>query len=162
MTTDSNKDSVYLDRWKIVRSLGFVDYRDYLQSEMWAKIRARVLKKAGRKCSMCDNRANQVHHIKYTRENMSGKSLSHLIASCEECHELIHLDDGSFVAQKESKSRVDLFVKTKKVQLKHKSLNKVFGLDARCKKCKSIVWVSCVKQIKRARCKCGCGVERIR
>lgn len=153
---------IYLERWKIVRSLGFQDYKDYLQSELWSSIRRKVLRKASGKCSMCEGRANQVHHRKYTKKNLSGDSMDGLLASCEECHELLHKNAGEFVSYQESKKRAKIFVKSKEVKLKHKPFSKDFRVEAKCKKCGKLSMVQNLRSIKRSKCACGGGMERIR
>jgi hypothetical protein len=156
----SSKDSVYLDRWRIVRGLGFQNYNDYLQSELWSRIRSRVIRKSRGMCSMCEGRANQVHHTRYTKENLSGANINHMIASCEDCHHLIHLNNNEFVGQVESMNRADIFIKSKKVVLKHKTHKKDFRVDAKCVYCGLMVKIFKVKDIARNKCKCGGRLER--
>lgn len=61
-------------------------YTDYLQTEQWKRIRARVLKRDGRKCRSCGRRASQVHHGDYSARTMSGADLSMLFSLCGTCH----------------------------------------------------------------------------
>ena len=75
----------YGERNKIIYKLGFASYTDYLRSDLWKEVRGRVLKRRYG-CKICPKIANQVHHIYYTYENLSGKSLNGLWSLCAECH----------------------------------------------------------------------------
>lgn len=83
---DAQVRESYEERNAIVRQLGFRNYRDYLNGDLWARIRGGVLNRAKFKCSCCGNEANQVHHQKYTRENLSGASIKFMVAICGTCH----------------------------------------------------------------------------
>tara|TARA_R110000824_G_scaffold128568_5_gene289596 strand:- start:3703 stop:4257 length:555 start_codon:yes stop_codon:yes gene_type:complete len=86
----------YKNRNEILEELGYDDYRDYLKSELWAEIRDRVLKESNYECICCANRnigttkkktlVMQIHHMVYTKENLSGESLYGLVAICRSCH----------------------------------------------------------------------------
>jgi len=84
------------DRWNAARSdtraqrraSAKAAYREYLQSQEWAAIRARVLLRAGRKCEGCGEEATQVHHLTY--EHVFEEFLFELIAVCRGCHERLH------------------------------------------------------------------------
>tara|TARA_R110000751_G_scaffold123518_4_gene224522 strand:- start:6 stop:572 length:567 start_codon:yes stop_codon:yes gene_type:complete len=86
----------YKNRNEILEELGYDDYTDYLKSKLWAEIRDRVLKESGYECICCANRSisktkkktlvMQVHHMVYTKENLSGESLYGLVAICQSCH----------------------------------------------------------------------------
>jgi len=72
---------------RLARELGFWCYKDYLASELWQDIRSRLLPA---ECRRCGGPANQVHHKKYTLENMSGESLKGLMPVCQPCHGKMH------------------------------------------------------------------------
>lgn len=78
--------STYNKRNIILEELGFTDYQEYLKSNLWKSIRAKVLPS---KCCCCRKKASQVHHSKYTFENLSGKSIEHLHPICLGCHQKI-------------------------------------------------------------------------
>lgn len=79
--------AAYAERNRVLVTMGFKSYSDYLKSDLWAGIRQRVLDSNDGTCACCRVKpANQVHHRKYTPENLSGRSLSHLIALCAGCH----------------------------------------------------------------------------
>lgn len=95
-------------RNQLLKKIGFPDYQAYLQSEMWASIRSRVLSKR-RKCATCRDRATLVHHDRYTIYNMTGKNLAFLRPLCHDCHELVHFDGDKFVDLEETRERFDMF-----------------------------------------------------
>jgi len=100
----------FSSRDQLVREVGLPDYRTYLESELWGRIRRRVLRQANSRCCCCDNRATQVHHSRYTLENLAGNSLIGLHAICAECHELVHLNEEQFIALDESAERLETFI----------------------------------------------------
>lgn len=77
----------YARRNKILRKLGYLSYDEYLRSYTWSYIRGIVLQK-NPTCEFCGNPATQVHHSRYTRGNLSGKSLKRLHSVCSSCHRL--------------------------------------------------------------------------
>lgn len=76
----------YLNKNDILKLLGFETYTKYLQSSLWKKIRLDVLVKQEYKCCSCEKHADQVHHRKYTLQNLSGKDDNFLVAICKACH----------------------------------------------------------------------------
>jgi 5-methylcytosine-specific restriction endonuclease McrA len=87
----------YAERNGILRSLGFGSYAEYLKSPMWRGIRERVMARSRWKCRKCGCRAKQVHHVRYTWSNLSGKSLWCLMALCRKCHKKVEFKDGKKV-----------------------------------------------------------------
>ena len=85
------KKPVVLYAWK---SLGFASYSDYLKSDLWKGIRARVLKCANGRCCCCNAIAFEVHHDVYSEENLSGRSLNGLFAICRKCHQTIEFTES--------------------------------------------------------------------
>lgn len=82
----------YKERDEILEELGYDDYRHYLKSDLWSEIRDRVLKESGYECICCGNQkldetlVMQIHHMVYSKENLSGESLYGLVAICRSCH----------------------------------------------------------------------------
>ena len=76
----------YQERDLLLKELGYGSYADYLASELWKQIRRRVLGAHRGKCGLCGGRANQVHHLTYSREAMLGKGILHYCPVCEHCH----------------------------------------------------------------------------
>lgn len=77
----------YAERNVILKSIGFDSYADYLKSDLWRDISARVLSK-GRRCWVCKRRrsAREAHHDIYTRRNLLGETLAGIYPVCHICH----------------------------------------------------------------------------
>lgn len=73
----------------IVEKLGFSGYKQYLKSKLWMEIRIRVLDEKGGVCR-CGRLATEVHHEKYTQDNLSGLSLDYMHPICKACHKELH------------------------------------------------------------------------
>jgi hypothetical protein len=86
----------YGQRNRLLRELGIgPTYADYLASGLWSGIRRRVMGRDQGKCQICGEKATAVHHQRYRKDNLTGRSLAHMFAICEECHKLIEFDaDG--------------------------------------------------------------------
>jgi hypothetical protein len=82
-------------RNKILHRLGYRNYGEYLDSQVWRDIRYRVLTSQGR-CFICRGFANEVHHRRYTEANLSGETLKGLSPICGDCHRKIQ-NEGSIV-----------------------------------------------------------------
>jgi len=86
---------IYRHRDALLKSMGFQSYAEYLDSETWRVVRAEFLKNNYR-CTFCKQPAEQVHHAKYTAENLTGVSKDFLHAVCGHCHAAIEIEpDGS-------------------------------------------------------------------
>lgn len=86
----------YSKRSEILKKIGFNSYSEYLESKLWKSIRVRVFLEKGKRCQFCSKRANQVHHSKYTTDNLSGASLKYLHPICRNCHENAEVDKDGF------------------------------------------------------------------
>jgi len=66
-----------------------LDYKEYLKTIHWQRMRHQVLKRAGNKCQVCkhDSELN-VHHNNYA--NLWDEQPEDLIVLCKSCHELYH------------------------------------------------------------------------
>lgn len=63
-----------------------MDYRAYLASPLWQRIKARVLKRDKHRCRSCGRKAWQVHHGQYGQAVMEGRDDSWLFSLCGSCH----------------------------------------------------------------------------
>lgn len=81
------------ERTQVLSDMGFESYLDYLNSDMWKAIRARVLKRDGYFCS-CGARAAVVHHNSYDKDSMTGDSIDALRSLCDSCHESVHFPES--------------------------------------------------------------------
>lgn len=95
----------YVHRNKNLKVLGFESYKEYLESEMWAKIRADRL---GRfpDCMVCSSPADQVHHIDYDMRTLCGLDHRMLVTLCEACHTSIEFVDGKKVPLSQANERL--------------------------------------------------------
>lgn len=77
----------------LLQSLGFDSYSAYLASPLWRSIRRRVYEAKGRVCLACEiNAADDIHHDRYDRDTLMGRTLKHLRPLCRHCHEVVHRD----------------------------------------------------------------------
>lgn len=87
--------AVNAKRDEVLFRLGFASYQDYLRSPLWAGIRTAKLEATPR-CECCGDKAQQVHHMTYTRSVLDGKRPHQLVCVCESCHVKIEFaEDGS-------------------------------------------------------------------
>lgn len=84
--------SSYEARNKFLAELRFKDYKSYLKSKLWAKVRAKVFKKKGRVCEICHAHATEVHHSRYHKNDLLGRNLKFLHPICGDCHKNIEFD----------------------------------------------------------------------
>lgn len=77
----------------VLSELGYRSYAEYLASPLWRSIRQRVYAAKGRVCVSCDmDEADEIHHDRYDRDTLMGKTLKHLRPLCRHCHEIAHGD----------------------------------------------------------------------
>ena len=70
----------------------FVDYKEWVLSPAWRRIRNAKLKDSGYKCELCGSAKNlQVHHITY--EHIGDEPLDDLLTVCNKCHKKLHRED---------------------------------------------------------------------
>jgi hypothetical protein len=74
-----------------------MDYHgQYLASQLWKRIKKRVLARDKRTCQSCGGRGSLVHHRSYDRDVLEGRNDALLATLCAGCHNIIHFeDDGS-------------------------------------------------------------------
>lgn len=103
----------YDERDRFIRDIGFSSYRDYLASDLWRSIRARVYAAKGRKCVLCPQDASQLHHDRYHANDLLGKTLEFIHPLCEMCHKRIEFDeDGRKVKMKVARAVFKRLVRT--------------------------------------------------
>lgn len=65
------------------------EYDDYLRSERWQALRAKIVARAGGKCEGCLSAyAEHVHHLSYAHRG--NEFAFELLAVCQTCHERLH------------------------------------------------------------------------
>lgn len=102
------------------KRLGYSTYHDYLQSELWAGIRVKVLER-DRRCVSCRRRSTQVHHKSYAYDAMAGVDLTKLVGICHKCHRAIHKGDPELKA---ANRRMRRRAKRKRIKVAGKSKKK--------------------------------------
>ena len=65
------------------------EYRVYLQSEDWKKLRELALIRTNGLCQFCGDFATQVHHVKYPKQ-FGAEHPHSLVPVCEKCHKISH------------------------------------------------------------------------
>jgi 5-methylcytosine-specific restriction endonuclease McrA len=92
MKNKRRRKTMYEKRGPTLRKMGFKSYWEYLQSDLWKKVRAMAFEKNGRVCCCCKGPATQIHHRRYTRKVLEGKNLGMLSPICRPCHQAIEFD----------------------------------------------------------------------
>lgn len=65
------------------------EYRVYLQSEDWKKLRELALIRTNGLCQFCGDFATQVHHVKYPKQ-FGAEHPHSLVPVCDKCHKISH------------------------------------------------------------------------
>ncbi len=128
--------------------MGFANYPHYLRSNLWKRIRRKVLWR-DKFCRVCGpQRATEVHHLSYGVAVLHGQDYDQLVGLCRECHEWLEFDAlGRKMTLKEANRR-GLFshiVKTAKPDPKQKKrkrsrkakAKKVPGAELRTRVCRT-------------------------
>lgn len=126
----------YKDRDILLLELGFRSYTDYLNSSLWMGIRHRCFKTMPN-CCICSQETEVIHHRRYDRDILLGKSAAGLIPLCHTCHDVIELDGRKKLSLEEANTKLDrLICKVKKITqpivYKYKHGNQI-----KCNKCKN-------------------------
>lgn len=134
--------NAYEQRDRELAKLGFALYAEYLASDLWAAIRARVLQHAKHRCQLCPAEATQVHHLKYGRPGLTGnltqKKLDRwFVAVCRLCHVKAEFTNG----RKTSLARAN---KKMRAAVSESSVKKLGGF-----------WCGCGRARKHNRPACG-------
>ncbi|MFA5636906.1 MAG: HNH endonuclease [Anaerovoracaceae bacterium] len=65
------------------------EYKAYLQSDEWKRIRTRIRRRARGRCERCGvNVRDDIHHTTY--ERVGDERLEDLVAVCRHCHRYLH------------------------------------------------------------------------
>ena len=86
-----------------------MDYKSYLETKHWQKIRNAALKRSGRKCQVCGTKGAplHVHHNDYCRR---GKELAQdLVVLCGDCHALFHKNQAAVEKELEEALVIERF-----------------------------------------------------
>jgi hypothetical protein len=100
------------------KKFGFKSYSDYLKSHIFKKIKEEVFNIHSKTCICCKKEATQIHHMKYTDENILGKNYKYLVPICGKCHYKIEFNsDGSKTLKLSSVNKKLKFMMSKKDKL---------------------------------------------
>jgi hypothetical protein len=86
----------FCHRNKNLKKLGFANYKEYLKSDYWKKIKERwnclrKSKKYWNMCYVCDGQKNLIlHHLNYSITTLLKFVGSHMLPVCNDCHNKIH------------------------------------------------------------------------
>lgn len=69
-------------------------HHEYLKSDLWKTIKARVLARDGNVCLACDRPAVLVHHKSYDQQVLAGYRDDLLVSLCGDCHGKIEFDEA--------------------------------------------------------------------
>lgn len=94
----------YAERNDLLEDLGFKNYPAYLRSKLWKAIRKDKLDKEP-DCFSCAKPANQVHHGKYTLENLTGLTGDDLYSICGRCHKWIEISKSGYKRSPENATK---------------------------------------------------------
>lgn len=126
------------ERLDSLNKLRFLNYYDYLNSELWKKIRKNVLKRDNHLCKFCNKKATQVHHTSYDYNTMKGDDLNHLYSCCGFCHKKGHRKKE---ASKPSKIRKCPRCNKQTLTYKEEQINIMGNLQQKtvCKYCRGTI-----------------------
>lgn len=84
----------YKERDAILKAMGFKSYSAYLRSQLWARIRRHAFGVLGSNCAVCDEKAEVIHHTRYSLSDLKGQTIDFMVQLCNDCHESIerHVD----------------------------------------------------------------------
>ena len=98
----------FKDRDIALRALGFSDYSEYLQSDLWAWIRSQLMKHpSSSACVICGSGTGLVwHHLLYDISVLVGNFSSGIfpvvVRVCSACHKGIHFHSEEFLSMEAS------------------------------------------------------------
>lgn len=71
-----------------MKQLGFRNYTEYINSQLWKGIRKKAFSIHGQRCN-CGQKATQVHHLDYSMQTLRGEIRAieeFLRPICKDCH----------------------------------------------------------------------------
>jgi len=104
---------------KVLKEMGYNNYREYLAGVVWANIRERVLELHKHKCTICNRKATTIHHREYTEEVLRGSRIESLEPLCWDCHNRIEYDKhGNKNDLFYANNKIDWFKRNKHIWMK--------------------------------------------
>ena len=96
----------YESRARVLRRMGFRSYAEYLKSDLWREVKARMFKVKGTNCYLCNRPAYTGHHNRYHEDDLNGNRLKFLHPICQKCHsEIERHSDGTKTEFYEARQR---------------------------------------------------------
>lgn len=75
-----------------------MDYKEYIKSDKWKRIRAWILIFWDHRCAVCNSKESvNVHHRTY--ERLGNELTTDCIVLCDDCHKLHHNFTGNFLTE---------------------------------------------------------------
>lgn len=81
----------YAQRLAVLNNLGFANYKEYLNSDLYQGIKSRVLTRRPY-CELCGDVSVVVHHVAYNKKSLRGSKSPLLVSLCNSCHYYIEVD----------------------------------------------------------------------
>lgn len=111
----------YDSRNLILKENGFKSYREYLSSSLWKSIRVRVFSLKGNLCHLCNSKATELHHNRYSKSDILGITIKNIVPICRKCHEYIEFSYGNkntlSAAKNKCKKKKERFIADKRKML---------------------------------------------
>lgn len=106
--------NAYEERDKLLATMGYPTYADYLKSGLWEWIKSQLAGLDWRKCTWCNSKAGLVwHHTRYDLPTLCGNisfpdhntrterdelgKWPPFVRLCSDCHTRAHYDNGEFI-----------------------------------------------------------------
>jgi hypothetical protein len=115
----------YVERDRVLTEMGYSSYKEYLAGKVWSEIRIRQIKKQSW-CTGCGRKACQVHHLRYDKATLSGKSSRFIVSICDKCHRQIEFDEynNKLSLRKANERLLDKLRKNTKASKKNLAMKK--------------------------------------
>ena len=84
----------YYSRNQWLYRMGYNSYKQYLKTSKWQKIRLRVAEMFNNQCAVCQSTGHVVHHDRYHKDDLLGKTTDYLYLVCNDCHLKIEFNEN--------------------------------------------------------------------
>lgn len=106
---------------RVLKEMGYSDYRDYLSGLVWANIKEKVLEHHKNRCVICSRNATTIHHRCYTEAVLKGLDITSLEPLCWDCHQRVEFDKyGKKNDLRYANNKIDWYKRNKDVWQKDK------------------------------------------
>jgi hypothetical protein len=109
------------DQKRVLKEMGYNNYREYLAGIVWAKIREKVMELHKNRCTVCSRKSTVIHHREYNENVLRGIDITSLEPLCWECHRRIEYDEyGNKNELSHANRKLDWFKRNKHIWMKHR------------------------------------------